>query len=159
MFIFLHSSHCDSATCPDIAQAWQFPCHRSLQPVHLTSLWLSFTSISACIHLSAFLEPIGHIFSRFRVELWQSWRSINPAFQILHDDRQAYRSCFIMHICPSPIKQMSPLMHTPLVHDSFPIHFDKLAMDFDRANVFVFQKSKHWMHLIIGSNSDWYAFL
>jgi hypothetical protein len=36
---------------------------------------------------------------------------------------------------------MTTLMHIPLVHDTFPIHFDKLAMDFGRANAFRVQKS------------------
>jgi hypothetical protein len=33
-----------------------------------------------------------------------------------------------MHICPSPIKQTTPLAHNPHIHDAFHIHFDKLAM-------------------------------
>jgi hypothetical protein len=69
--------------------------------------------------------------------------SINPAFQILGDDRRASISCFILHICSSLIKQTAPLTHIPLVHDTFPIHFDKLAMDFGRLNVFSVQKSNH----------------
>jgi hypothetical protein len=60
--------------------------------------------------------------------------SINPVSQILSDDRQMSRLCFIVHICP-PIKQMTPLTHT------FPIHFSKL-MDFSRVNVFVL---KNWI--------------
>jgi hypothetical protein len=75
-------------------------------------------------------------------------------FSYPRDDGQTYRLCSIMHICPSPIKQMAPLMHIPLIHDSYPICFDKLAMDFGKAIVFLFQKSKHRMHLIIGSTSD-----
>jgi hypothetical protein len=62
--------------------------------------------------------------------------SINPAFQILGEDRRASRSCFIVHICPFPIKQMTPLTHIAHIHDLFPIHFDRLAMDFSRVNVF-----------------------
>jgi hypothetical protein len=31
-------------------------------------------------------------------------------------------------------------MHIPLDHDTFPKHFDKLAMDFATAKVFRFQK-------------------
>jgi hypothetical protein len=46
--------------------------------------------------------------------------SINLVFQILGDDRHVSRSCFIVHICPSPIKQMTTLMHIPLVHGTFP---------------------------------------
>jgi hypothetical protein len=80
--------------------------------------------------------------------------SINPVFQILGDDVQASRSRFIVPICPSPFKQTTPLMHIPLVHDTFPIHFDKLAMDFSRANVFHVQKSNHQTHLTICGISD-----
>jgi hypothetical protein len=67
--------------------------------------------------------------------------SINPVFQILGDDRWASRSHSIVHICPSPIKEMTTLTHIPLIHDTFPMHFDKLVMDFGRANVFRVQKS------------------
>jgi hypothetical protein len=37
--------------------------------------------------------------------------NINPVFQILGDDRWVSRSCIIVHICPSPIKEITPLMH------------------------------------------------
>jgi hypothetical protein len=78
----------------------------------------------------------------------------NPVFQILGDDRWASRSRFIVHICPSPIKHTTTLTHIPLIHDTFPIHFDKLAMDFSKVNIFRFQKSDHRTHLTIGGISD-----
>jgi hypothetical protein len=34
MFIFLRSPHCNSGICPDVAQTWQSPHHRSQPPVH-----------------------------------------------------------------------------------------------------------------------------
>jgi hypothetical protein len=40
-------------------------------------------------------------------------------------------------------------MHIPPVHDTFPVPFDKLAIDFSRANVSCVQKSNHQMHLTI----------
>lgn len=58
--------------------------------------------------------------------------NINPVFHNLGDDRRESRSRFIVHVRPYPVK------HIPLVSDTFPIHFDKLAMDFSRANVFAF---------------------
>jgi hypothetical protein len=67
--------------------------------------------------------------------------SINPVFQILGDDRQASRSRFVVHNCPSPIKRTTQITHIPLVHDTFPILFDKLVMDFGRADVSRIQKS------------------
>jgi hypothetical protein len=39
---------------------------------------------------------------------------------------------FIVHTCHSPTKQITPFTHISLVHDTFPIHFDKLVMDFGR---------------------------
>jgi hypothetical protein len=61
--------------------------------------------------------------------------------------------------CPSSIKQMTPLSHNPQVHDTLPIHFNKLAMDFGRANVFCVQLSNHWMHLTTSEISDWHGSL
>jgi hypothetical protein len=80
--------------------------------------------------------------------------SINPVFKILNDDRLVYRSCFTVHICPSPIKQTTLLTHIPLIDDTFPIHFNKFEMAFGRANVFRVQKSNHQMHLTISWISD-----
>jgi hypothetical protein len=40
--------------------------------------------------------------------------TINPVFQIQGDDRWASRSRFIVHVCPSAIKQTTPLTHIPL---------------------------------------------
>jgi hypothetical protein len=37
--------------------------------------------------------------------------SNNPDFQILGDDRRACRSLFLVHVCPSPSKQTTPLKH------------------------------------------------
>jgi hypothetical protein len=70
---------------------------------------------------------------------------MNPGLQILIDDRRAPRLCFIVlvHVCPSPIKQMTPLTHIPFIHDTFLIHFDKLAMDFGKENAFHVQKLNH----------------
>jgi hypothetical protein len=81
--------------------------------------------------------------------------SIVPVFHILNDDRWASRSCFIVHICPSPIKQTTRLMHIPLVHDTFPVLFSELEIDFGREDVFRVQKSNHLMHLTIGWISYW----
>jgi hypothetical protein len=44
---------------------------------------------------------------------------------------------------PLPNKQMTPLTHIPLVPNTFPTHFDKLAMDFGRVNASRIQKSNH----------------
>jgi hypothetical protein len=52
------------------------------------------------------------------------------------------------------IKQMTQLMHIPLIHDTFTIHLDKMAMDFGRANVFHVKKLNHGMHLTVGGISD-----
>jgi hypothetical protein len=79
--------------------------------------------------------------------------SFNCVFQVLSDDRWASRLHLIVHVCSSPIKQMTPLMHIPLMHDTFPTHFDKLTMDFGRLNVYV-KKWNHQMHLTIGVISD-----
>jgi hypothetical protein len=49
-------------------------------------------------------------------------------------------------------EQTTPLSHIPLVHDTFPIHFNKLEMDFDSAKIFRFQKSNH---LTIGGIIGW----
>jgi hypothetical protein len=62
--------------------------------------------------------------------------SINPAFQIQDDDEQAFRSQFVVPCCSSSIKQMSLVMRISTVHGTVPIHFDKLVMDFSRANAF-----------------------
>jgi hypothetical protein len=40
------------------------------------------------------------------------------------------------------------------VHDTFPIHSDKLAMDSGRPNV-LHSKLNHLTHLTIGGSSDW----
>jgi hypothetical protein len=53
--------------------------------------------------------------------------------------RRASRSRFYVHTYPSPITQTTPFTHIPLIHDTFPIQFDKLAMDFGKANVFAFK--------------------
>jgi hypothetical protein len=42
---------------------------------------------------------------------------------------------------------MTPLMHIPLVHDTFPTPFDNLAINFGRVNVFLHSKIKLPMHL------------
>jgi hypothetical protein len=64
--------------------------------------------------------------------------SINPVFEILSDDSWASRSSFIVHICPPPpLNQTTPLPHTPLVHDTLPIHSDKFGMDFARVKLFM----------------------
>jgi hypothetical protein len=42
------------------------------------------------------------------------------------------------------------LMSIPLVQDTFPAQFDKLAMGFGRADVYHVQKSYHRIHLKIG---------
>jgi hypothetical protein len=80
--------------------------------------------------------------SRFSQSVFMNM-SISPVFQILGGDRQASRSRFIVHICPSPIKQTILLMDIPLVHDTFPKSCDKMVMDFRRANVFHVQKLNH----------------
>jgi hypothetical protein len=80
--------------------------------------------------------------------------NINPVFQILGDGRQAFRSCIIVHICPYLIKQTTPLTHIPLIHDTLPIHFEKLMMHFSKADVSHVQKLYHQMHLTIGGISD-----
>jgi hypothetical protein len=46
------------------------------------------------------------------------------------------------------------LTYIRLVHDTFTVLFDKLAMDFGRANDFRVQKSNHRMHLTIGGISE-----
>jgi hypothetical protein len=74
--------------------------------------------------------------------------SINPVYQVLSDDRQASLSSFIAHI-----KQMT-LTHVPLVHDTFPIHINKLAMDFGRVNDFRIQKCNHRTHLTTDGIGD-----
>jgi hypothetical protein len=54
--------------------------------------------------------------------------SISPVFQILGDDRRVPpRLHFIVHFCPSPIKQTTSLMHIPHIHDTFPIHFQQVG--------------------------------
>jgi hypothetical protein len=68
---------------------------------------------------------------------------ISAVFQILSDDRWAPRSRLNVHFSPSPIKHMTPFMHIPLVHDTFPIYFDNLPMDFGKENVFQVQKLNH----------------
>jgi hypothetical protein len=79
---------------------------------------------------------------------------INPVFQTLGDDRLASRSCFNVHIGPSPIKQTTPLTHIPLVYYTFPIQFKELVMNFGRVNVFRVQKSNHRTLLTISGISD-----
>jgi hypothetical protein len=74
--------------------------------------------------------------------------SINPVFQIFGDDRPVSKLHFIVHICPSHNKQMTSLMHIPLIHDTFSLYFNKLMMDISRANVFHIQKSNHSVHLL-----------
>jgi hypothetical protein len=45
---------------------------------------------------------------------------------------------------------LTHLTHIPLIHDTFPIHFNKLEMDFIMAKVFRIQKSDHLTHLPSG---------
>jgi hypothetical protein len=80
--------------------------------------------------------------------------SIYLVFQILCDERQACRSHFIVYICPPPIKQTTLFTRVPFIYGTFPIDFDMLVMDFDRANVFRIQKLNHQTHLTIGGISD-----
>jgi hypothetical protein len=66
--------------------------------------------------------------------VWENFMKIIACFhesqhQILGDDRRA-------SICPSPVKQTTPFKHVPSVHETFPMHFDKLAMDFGKAMIF-----------------------
>jgi hypothetical protein len=48
---------------------------------------------------------------------------------------------------------MTPLTHIAHICDTFPMHFDKLAMDFSSANVFVFKiesvNAPHIQRLVI----------
>jgi hypothetical protein len=80
--------------------------------------------------------------------------SIDPVFEILTVDRWASKLLFIVHTCPSPIKQTTPLMHIPLIHDTLSIHFNKLAIDFGRENVFHVQKSNYRTYLTISRIND-----
>jgi hypothetical protein len=125
---------------------------------------VSLTS-SASVYLWAFLEPSSTNSSVWELncdslvedrKLHEDHRYWIACFhkQILGDDRRVSRSCFIEHICPFTIKQ-TPLAHTPVIHDTFAIHFHKLAMNFGRANVFRFQKLNCRTHLTVGGISDW----
>jgi hypothetical protein len=44
-------------------------------------------------------------------------------------------------------------LYIPLVPDTFPIHFDKLALDFGTTNVFRIQQSYQGTQLTIGGTS------
>jgi hypothetical protein len=65
----------------------------------------------------------------------------NPVFHILGDYRWALRIRFIVRICHSPIKQITPFMHISLAHDTFPIQSEKLVMDFGKVTI-TFKKLK-----------------
>lgn len=54
---------------------------------------------------------------------------------------------------------MTPLTHISLVHDIFPIHLNKLVMDFGGVNVFHIKKLNYGMHLTIGRIRDCYVSL
>jgi hypothetical protein len=100
------------------------------------------------------------------ITLANSWRSsiVNRLFlqtlsfnsSVMTDRCPDQASLFA---CPPSIKQMTPLSHNPHVYDTFPIYFNKLAMDFGRVNVFHVQKSNHWMHFTISEISDWHGSL
>jgi hypothetical protein len=51
----------------------------------------------------------------------------------------AFRSHLIMNICPSPIKQNTPIMHIFLVHENFSIYFDKMATHSIKERFLVFR--------------------
>lgn len=180
MFISLRSPHRDSDICPDDAQAWRSPRHRSPPPVHLTNPQL-FPSIHPLVFIyERSWDPTGTNFSISELDcdrpiesrsrnVWKNFmkltnseqpvftnESIRAVSHIFGDDTRAPRSRLIQHTCPSHIKQMTPYMHSPLIHDTFPIHFNKLEMNFGRANVFRIQKSNYPTHLKIhGMRLTW----
>jgi hypothetical protein len=67
---------------------------------------------------------------------------INAVLQILvkkkKKDRCAEGASFGISAL-SPFSKTTPLTYIPLVHNSFLIHFDKLAIDFCRTYVFTFR--------------------
>jgi hypothetical protein len=60
--------------------------------------------------------------------------SINPVFQIFSDDRQA--STFIHYAHLAFHRYTNDIMDIPPVHDTYPIHFQRVGDGLQRANVF-----------------------
>jgi hypothetical protein len=158
---------CNSGICLDNAQT----CHRRRLPAHLTNpeLSLSLLLLVFICEYSWNLSYTNFSVSELKCESLRgqiakhvgrqtSW-IISPGFQILGDDRQAPVSHFIVQISPSPIKQTTPLMHISLIHYTFPIDTDKLAIDFGRTKVFYIQKSGHQVHITIGRIIDRLGYL
>lgn len=127
------------------------------------SATVSCTS-SVCVHLRTFLEPIRHKFIYVGAELRESRRTkpmgktwwnpsiVNRLFSWTGASTLASRSSVMIEGCPDR-------EYSALVRDNFLIHFDKLVMDFDTANVFRVHKSNHRMHFAIDGISDWYGSL
>jgi hypothetical protein len=94
------------------------------------SLWWCSKECQSSTHSFLLVFICDHSWNSYGTKfcLYRSW----TVCEIPSDNQWESRSCFIVYICPSSIKQMTPLTRLPFVHGTFPIHFDKLAMDFSR---------------------------
>jgi hypothetical protein len=74
---------------------------------------------------------------------------ISPIFQVLSDVGQAPKS-FIMNACPALVKHSTSLSHIWLTHYTFPIHCNKLTVNFNRMDTLCIQKPSYSSHFTIG---------
>jgi hypothetical protein len=87
--------------------------------------------------------------------------SINPVFQIFGDGRRASRSCFIVHICPSPLNKRHHLCIFPLFMTPSPYTSTSWQWILAGQMFFMFKNwiTKRTSHLTIGGISDWHGSL
>jgi hypothetical protein len=60
---------------------------------------------------------------------------INPVFQVVGDEGWAPGSLLIVNVCHALIKHSTPFPHNCLIHYTFPIHCNKLTVNFNRTDI------------------------
>jgi hypothetical protein len=68
---------------------------------------------------------------------------IGPLFQVFSDERRAPGSPLIVNVCPALVKRSTPFSHIWLIHYTFPIHCNKLTVNFNRTDILCIQKPNY----------------
>jgi hypothetical protein len=81
---------------------------------------------------------------------------ISPVFQVLSDKGQASESLLIVNVCPAIVKHETPLSNISLIHytRTFPIHCNKLTVNFHLMDILCIQKPNYSSHFTIGEILD-----
>jgi hypothetical protein len=111
------------------------------------------------------IEPSSSLFHRYSwacrpktaSSVWTSENHLEPGpdcredpiFQVFSDEGRALGLLLIVNICPALIKYSTPFSHIWLVHYTFPIHWNKLMVNFNGRDIFCIQKPNYCSHFTL----------